>query len=109
MSKISEFKGSNPYPDAEFVEIDSILNTPIAIIACETFENNKGPGAHILAKLNDKEIRLCTHGIAVCDILSRDEVKAALAEGYTIECKFVYEKSQKNPQNKVLKIVDPEA
>lgn len=109
MAKISEFRATNPYPDAEFVEIDSILNTPIEIIDCETFENNKGPGVHILARLDGKDIRLCSHGVAVCDILGREEIKATLSGGESIECKFAYEKSQKNPQNKVLKIVDPEA
>ena len=32
MARISEVKGQNPFPDVDFVEIDSILNEPIEIL-----------------------------------------------------------------------------
>ena len=108
MAKISDFKATNPFPDADFVEIDSILNEPISILAVAAFENHKGPGVHILAKLGDDEIRLCSHGVAICDTLDRSEIKEVLENGETIECRFVKEASKKDPTKKVLKLVDVE-
>ena len=106
MARISEVKGQNPFPDVDFVEIDSILNEPIEILKVETFENLKGPGIHILASVKGKECRLCSHGVAICDLLGRQEVKDILEGGETIECKFVKVSSKNNPANKVLKLVD---
>ena len=106
MAKISDIQVTNPYPDAEFVEIENILNEPIEILGAVPFENKKGPGIHILANVKGKECRLCSHGVAICDLLSRKEVQEILEGGETIECKFVKIASEKNPSNKVLKLVD---
>ena len=108
MAKISDFSTSNPFPEAEFIEVESILNKPIEILAVAGFENNKGPGVHILANIDGKECRLCSHGVAVCDTLDRSEIKELLDSGETIECKFVKQQSKKDPTKKVLKLVDAE-
>lgn len=106
MARISEVKGSNPFPDVDFIEIDSILNEPIEILKVETFENLKGPGIHILLSYKGREFRACSHGVAICDLLGRQEVKEHLEGGETIECKFVKVASKTNTANKVLKLVD---
>ena len=108
MARISEVKGSNPFPDVDFIEIDSILNEPIEILKVETFENLKGPGIHILLSYKGREFRACSHGVAICDLLGRQEVKELLEGGETIECKFVKQQSKKDPTKKVLKLVDAE-
>ena len=108
MAKISDFNTTNPFPEAEYVEVDSILNKPIVILAVAGFENHKGPGVHILAKIDGKECRLCSHGVSICDTLDRSEIKETLESGETIECKFIKQQSKRNPENKVLKLVDVE-
>lgn len=108
MARISEVQTSNPFPELEYLEIDSILNEPIEILEVISFENVKGPGVHIRAAVKGKECRLCSHGVAICDLLGRKEVKDILEGGETIEGKFVKTPSKNNSANKVLKFVDPD-
>jgi len=108
MAKISDFKPTNPYPDAEYAELDSILDKQITLIDAEVFENKKGKGAHILAQIDGKEIRLCTHAVAIADLLAKEELQNALKSGDYIVCKFVKVKSESNPERQVIKLVDVE-
>lgn len=108
MSKISEVKQTNPFPDLEYQEIESVLGKPLEILEAVSFENKNGPGVHIRARMDGKEVRFCTHGVAICDTLGRPEVLETLKEE-SIECKFVKEKSTKDPRKEVLKLVDADA
>lgn len=107
MAKISAFKNTNPYPDADFVEVESILGKPIKVKGVEYFENEKGPGIHILADMDGDEIRICSHGVALVDQFNRTEIYDCLKDD-VIEGKFIKITSSKNKDRKVLKFVDPE-
>ena len=94
MAKISDFKSGNPFPEAEYVELQSILDKPVTIRDIVPFTNKKGEGVHILIEDGDGDmLRVCTHGGAVTDLLSADElIAAAKSEG--ISLKFVKRKSE---------------
>ena len=88
MAKISDFSAGNPFPEAEYVELETIMGKPVTIRNVEPFENKKGPGVHILAELDGDMVRICTHAGAVTDTLSRaDIIEVAQTEG--IALKFV--------------------
>lgn len=88
MAKISDFSAGNPFPEAEYVELETIMGKALTVKNVEPFENKKGPGVHILAELDGDIIRICTHAGAVTDTLSRPElIEAAQTEG--IGLKFV--------------------
>ena len=95
MAKISDFKAGNPFPDAEYVELMQILDKPLTIRGIMPFSNKKGDGVHILVIDGDgDELRICTHGGAITDMLSNDEL-IAVAESEGIgPMKFVKRKSE---------------
>ena len=94
MVGISEFIGSNPYPDVPFVEVEAMVGKNVSIIGVTPFESTKGKGVHALLKCGDDELRICTHSLAITNILSKEEVKAALEAGETIDCRIVKRQSK---------------
>lgn len=94
MAKISDFSAGNPFPEAEYVELETIMGKALTVRNVEPFENNKGPGVHILAELDGDIIRICTHAGAITDTLSRpDIIEAAQTEG--VGLRFVKKTSEK--------------
>lgn len=104
MAKISDFSAGNPFPEAEYVELETVMGKPMTIRNVEPFENHKGKGVHILAEMDGSIIRICSHAGAVTDTLSRPEIiEAALTEG--IALKFV-KKISKETGNKYIGMED---
>lgn len=105
MAKISDFVSASPY-DADYIEIENILGKTVTLLDAEPFDNHKGQGVHALISMEGKEYRICSHGVAVTETLSKAELLDALKNGDYITCKFVKVPSKTNPQNRVIKLVD---
>lgn len=108
MAKISDFTTSAPY-EADYVDIMSIVGENITIVDVKPFENVKGRGIHaLITRADGKDARICTHGVAIVDMLSRTEVLDSLAAGDFIRCRFVKVQSTSDKTRQVLKLTDPE-
>lgn len=95
MAKISEFKAGNPFPEAEYVELMNIIDVPLTIRGIVPFNNKKGDGVHILVEDEDGAmLRICTHGGAVTDLLSGDDIIATAEKEGIGPMKFVKRKSE---------------
>lgn len=108
MAKLSEVIETNPYPNADYLDIREAVGKKLNIINVFPFVSaSKGPGVHILVELEDgKQYRLCTHAVSITDKLSRKEVLELLESGEYIECKIVVVNSQTNNGRKVFKLED---
>lgn len=97
MAKISDFKAGNPFPEAEYVELMNIIDKPLTIRDIVPFTNKKGDGVHILVEDADgDELRICTHGGAITDMLSNDDLIAAAKSEGIGPMKFVRRKSEES-------------
>lgn len=105
MAKIADFGQSAPY-DADYVEIMTLVNREFTILDAEAFENPKGKGVHVLIQMDGREYRLCTHAVAVVDILSRQEVQECLKNGDYFHVRLVQVPSKVDKNRKVLKLED---
>ena len=97
MAKISDFKSGNPFPEAEYVELQAVLDKPLTIRDIVPFTNKKGAGVHILVEDEDGDmLRICTHGGAVTDMLSSDEIISAAKNEGIGPMKFVKRKAEES-------------
>lgn len=105
MAKIADFKQSAPY-DAEYREIMTLIGQPMTIVDAETFSNKNGKGVHILVQIEGKEYRLCTHAVALVDLLGKAEVQECLKGGDYFYVRLVQVPSESDKNRKVLKFED---
>ena len=100
-----------PFPDEDLSEEDYIgikdlvgMKKTIEILNAKNFENDKGPGIYILFRFKgEKDLHnTTTHSINVINILNKDKVVDALADGEPLECDVVERPSKKDPAKTVI-------
>ena len=92
---IGDLITTNPFPDAEYRELGDVLGKPLHIVGAVGFENDKGKGVHVLARIADTKelVRLCTHSVAITNALTSAKVIDALDNGAVINARIVQKKS----------------
>lgn len=85
------------FDEYDYMDLASALDKNLVIEEVKPFENDKGPGVFILAGIegDDRLYKLCTHSLAITNLLTRPTVLQALADGDVIKCKLVQKKSSK--------------
>lgn len=85
------------FDEYEYMDLASAMDRDMVIHSVKPFENDKGPGVFILAGFDgdDNLYKLCTHSLAITNLLNRQTVLNALADGDVIKCRLVQKKSSK--------------
>lgn len=107
MAKVADFRQTAPYK-AEYLEIMNLIGKKMTVIDAEEFTSKNGKGVHILIQMDGKEYRLCTHAVALVDLLTRAEVQETLKKGDYFFVKLVQTPSETDKNRKVLRFEDVE-